>query len=318
MRLASRMAIWLLVGALGYFVVAPVVAALALGWMLTAGNVDWSEKNGPRPADPVIIGYRGDPQTAFGYAFENATYPTELGDAEAWVIPAQEHSELWAIFVHGIGGIRENGYRIVQVLHEAGIPVVMITYRNDEGAPAADDRLYSFGLTEWRDLEAAVDWTAARGARRVVIAAESMGAAITGQYLMRGSNTARVVGLALDAPALDFAAVVYGGGKRYWVPFSDLVATAALEISKWQRRDLREAVSLDAVAAFDGPLFVAHGQRDPLVPFAISERLAAARPDMIFVSNDADRHPRSFEADPTTYRAKLQAWIGLVSAPSGR
>ncbi len=314
MRIASRIAIGLVCGGLGYFARAPVVVAFGLGWMLTGGNVDWSEKNGPRPSDPVIIGYRGDPQAAFGYQFETTTYPTELGDAEAWVIPDREPSELWAIFVHGIGGIRENGYRIVQVLHEAGVPVVLITYRNDDGAPMSEDGLYSFGLTEWRDLEAAVDWTVARGAQRVVIAAESMGAAITGQYLKRGANTQRIAGLALDAPALDFPAVVYAGGKRYWVPFSDMVATAALEISKWQRRDLRDAVSLDAVAAFDRPLFVAHGTRDPLVPFSISERLSQARPDIIFVRNDADRHPRSFEADQATYRAQLNAWIRTVQA----
>ena len=315
MRLVTRVVVWLFCAGLAYFAIAPVIAATALGWMLTAGNVDWSESHKVPPVDPVIIGYRGDPEAAFGYRFEATTYPTELGDAAIWVIPASEPSELWAIFVHGIGGIRENGYRMAQVLHEAGVPVVLITYRNDEDAPASDDRLYSFGLTEWRDLEAAVDWvSAAKGADRVVIAAESMGAAITGQYLMRGANTNRIAGLALDAPALDFPAVVYAGGKRYWIPFSDAVAAAALEIAKWQRRDLREAVSLDAIISFEGPLFVAHGTRDPLVPFSISEGLAEARPDMIFVSNDADRHPRSFEADPVTYRAQLRAWIERVKA----
>src|SRR6218665_3833206 len=148
-----RIILWLLGIAVAYFALAPLVVALGLGFALTQGNVDWSGETREAPGDPVEIGYRGDPMAAFGYAFETVSYPTELGPAEAWAIPAAAPSELWAIFVHGIGGIRENGYRMVRTLHEAGVPVVMITYRNDRAAPRADDGLYSFGLGEWKDLE---------------------------------------------------------------------------------------------------------------------------------------------------------------------
>lgn len=142
----------------------------------------------------------------------------------------------------------------------------------------------------------------------------SMGAAITGQYLQHGSNTERIAGLALDAPALDFQAVIEAGGKRYWVPLADYVAAAGLELWQFVRRDLREAVSLDAVAAFDGPIFLAHGTRDPLVPFSISERLVAKRPDIRFWKTEADRHPMSFEEDRAGYAAALRAWVEEVKA----
>ena len=184
--------------------------------------------------------------------FETVTYQTELGPAEAWVIPAEGEVRTWAIWVHGIGGIRENGYRLLQHLHDAGLPVLMITYRNDKGAPRSADGLHSFGLTEWPDLAAAVEWTRAHGAERVVIAAESMGAGITGQYLMRGGQHGLVAGLALDAPALDFPAVIHAGGARYRVPLSGYVANAGLWLSSLMRRDLREAVSLEAVASVQG------------------------------------------------------------------
>lgn len=214
--------VWWGVGiVVGYLVLAPVVAVGALWAMLTAGIVPWSPEGPALPTDPLTIGYRGNPQAAFGWEFETVAYPTALGDAAAWVVPGAPDEKLWAIWVHGIGGIRENGYRMVKTLHEAGLPVLMITYRNDGDAPRSDDGLYSFGLSEWPDLQAAVDYAVSRGAGEVVIAAESMGAAITGQYLKRGNNVERVVGLALDAPALDFPAVIYAGGRRYWVPLSD-------------------------------------------------------------------------------------------------
>jgi pimeloyl-ACP methyl ester carboxylesterase len=313
-----RRIVWIAGGAVAvlaiYLVIASVGLALGLGAMLTPGVIDWSGANRPAPADPIEIGYRGDPKAAFGWDFETVHYPTELGEAEAWVIPAAEPSPLWAIFVHGIGGIRENGYRMAKILHEAGVTVMMITYRNDRGGPAASPPLYSFGLTEWPDLEAAVEWTAAQGAGRVIIVAESMGAGVTGQYLARAADTSRVAGLVLDAPALDFPAVIHHGGRQYWVPLADLVAEAGMWLSSLMRTDLRPAVVIDAVAGFDGPIFIAHGRRDPLVPFSISEKLVALRPDAILVASDADTHPRSYFSDPEGYRAGLLKLVEAVRA----
>lgn len=311
-----RLLAWALGLATLYLIVAPFVLALVLGGMLTEGVIDWAGYSKAPPSDPLTIGYRGDPRQALGYDFETVQYSSELGPAEAWIIPSEQPSDLWAIWVHGIGGLRENGYRMVKTLHEQGLPVLMITYRNDREAPRAPDGLYSFGLTEWKDLAAAVDFAHGRGASRIVIAAESMGAAITGQYLRNATDTGSVVGLALDAPALDFPAVIHAGGSRYWVPLSDVVAVAGLQVSTLFRRDLREAVSLDAVAAFEGPIFLAHGTRDPLVPFSISERLVARRPDIRFWKTGADRHPMSFEEDRDGYSKALAAWVHAVRSAS--
>lgn len=308
--------VWVLSLAALYVVIAPFVLALGLGGLLTAGMIDWAGYGRTAPDDPLTIGYRGDPLKALGYDFETVRYSTALGLAEAWIVPAEQPSELWAIWVHGIGGLRENGYRMVKTLHEQGLPVLMITYRNDREAPRASDGLYSFGIGEWQDLSAAVSFAHSRGASRIVIAAESMGAAIAGQYLMQAPNTDGIVGLALDAPALDFPAVIHAGGKRYWVPLSDLVADAGLQVSALFRQDLRQAVSLDAVAAFDAPIFLAHGTRDPLVAFSISERLVARRPDIVFWKTEADRHPMSFEEDRDGYSTKLAEWVQLVRSAS--
>jgi acetyl esterase/lipase len=296
----------------GYLLLAPLLVVAVLWVMLRAGIVDWSGEKRPAPSDPLVIGYRGDPSHAFGWNFETVRYPTELGDAEAWVVPAAGDQHLWAIWVHGIGGTRENGYRLAKTLHEAGVPVLMITYRNDKAAPSSTDGFYSFGLSEWPDLEAAVTYAVSRGAERVVIVAESIGAAIAGQYLKRAGNTGRVAGLALDAPALDFPAVIHAAGRRYWVPLSRFVAATGLSI--WGRvwRDLRKAESLDVVTGFAEPIFLAHGRRDPLVPFSISEQLVQKRPDILLVANDADRHPMSYAADREGYSAKLVEWLHRV------
>ena len=313
---------WVIGVAAAYLVLAPVVLAGTLLAMLTAGVVDWAGHKRAAPADPLLIGYRGDPEAAFGWPFAAVHYPSPLGDAEAWLVPSAageaRSGGTWAIWVHGIGGTRENGYRIVRTLRDAGLPVLLVTYRNDLGAPRAADGLYSFGLEEWHDLDAAVSWALGQGAERIVIAAESMGGAIAGQYLARGGNREAVVGLVLDAPALDFNEVIAAGGRRYRVPLGAYVAMAGLSLFSMLRRDLRQAVALDAIAGFEGPIFLAHGEGDPLVPFSTSERLVARRPDIAFWRTRSDRHPMSFEADREGYSGALRSWLEKVTAQSGR
>nr|BFF24459.1 hypothetical protein GCM10025732_24240 [Glycomyces mayteni] len=80
-----------------------------------------------------MYGYRGDPQTALGLAFEEVQIPTDLGDAPAWLVPAD--GDTWVIGVHGRNATREEMLRSTEVYHGLGYPVLDVTYRNDEERP---------------------------------------------------------------------------------------------------------------------------------------------------------------------------------------
>lgn len=296
-----------------YVVGGGVATTLLVTHLLTPGSVDWAGYGNPNPpADPFELGYRGDPKAAFGLYFETVTYDTELGPAEAWLVPAAKPEGPWAVYVHGIGGIRENGYRQLSILHEAGIPTLMITYRNDRGAPAGDP-VYSFGVTEWRDLDAAMAWLLHRGAPSVIIAAESMGGGITGQFLMHSQQVNSVAALALDAPALDFPAVVADKLGARHLPFANSVAAVAVGMfDLYRNADLAAAVSLDAVAQFPRPLFLAHGAADSLVPITIADRLVEQRTaSTVFLRTGAD-HLRSYKEEPARYRAEMLGWLATL------
>ena len=77
----------------------------------------------------------------------------------------------------------------------------MISYRNDEGRAAIRPRaFYAFGLTEWRDLESAVEYALDQGGCvRSCLLPSPWAVPSTGQFLRRSPLASRVSALVLDA-----------------------------------------------------------------------------------------------------------------------
>lgn len=283
-------------------------ASLAVGGPTAQGS-GW-----PAPESPADIGYQGDPEAAFGYRFQNIRLGSEIGDMPAWLIrPASggATSDRWAVFVHGIGGRRENGYRFLPVLQEAGMPTLMLSYRNDADAPPSSEGFYAFGLTEWRDLESAVEYAIDQGATSVVLVAESMGGAIAGQFLRRSPLAARVSSVVLDAPALDFPGLVAAQIDREGVPFAGIIARGGFVLFRYRTGlDFAQTYTIPEFTGFAGPLFLSHGANDRIVPVAASDHLVANRTDPTeYLRTEAD-HILSWKSDPEAYEAALSAFLG--------
>jgi uncharacterized protein len=284
--------------------------------LLSPGALTAALQSGPVVTDPLQLGYRGDPMLAFGLPFENTTIDTPLGPAPAWFVPSAPDAPV-AIYIHGIAGAREDGYRHLALLHDAGYAVLLITYRNDAEAPA-DPAGYSFGLTEWADLDAAVAWLAAQyPERHILLVGESMGGAIVGQFLRYSPLANRITAVALDAPAIDVPAVITHIAGQTGLPLPSIIGRSTLALlSATRSQTLRDAAVSDVFAAFDGPLFIAHGAGDRIVPITPAQALVAARTPGSTVSfwTEAD-HLQSYAADPAAYTAAFQRFLALVPRP---
>jgi hypothetical protein len=262
----------------------------------------------------------GDPQAAFGLAFTDGSVPTPLGPAPAWLIPpASEARSTWAIYVHGINGRREDGYRYVKLLHEAGFPLLLITYRNDAGAPATADGLHGYGVSEWPDLEAAVDFARGKGAADVLLVGDSMGGAISGQFLAHSDRAASVVAVIADSPALDFAErvnFVLGNADLAFAPLLTAIAqqTVALE----RGVPIANAMAVDPLAAFRGPLLLIHGTGDRVVPVATSDRLLANRVGITTMLRTASDHLETAADHPALFDATLRTFLEGLNAEAPR
>ncbi|MEQ1942682.1 alpha/beta fold hydrolase [Mesorhizobium sp. VNQ89] len=289
----------------------------ALDTILRAGTPLAQGEGQPVARRPEDIGYVGDPGEAFGYPFETVAINTELGPAPAWVVQPETLSDSrWAIIVHGIGGRRENGYRFLPVLRSAGLPALVISYRNDVEAPPSPNGLYSLGLTEWRDLEAAVRLALGRGASGVVLVGESMGGAIIGQFLHRSDLASEVEALVLDAPMIDVGSTLSALLARLGVPLPEMSTWVGLRLRSLNYPiDLKEAVVIGELAGFAGPLFISHGVGDRIVSVASSDRLVEIRDGPTeYLRTDAD-HIESWKENPRRYDQVLAAFLRSLQPP---
>jgi pimeloyl-ACP methyl ester carboxylesterase len=258
--------------------------------------------------DPTV--YVGDPSQALGLPSSTVAIRGELGPMPAWRIPGRGRT--WAIVVHGINSNPETGLRIAPTLRRAGLPTLLVTYRDDLGAPPSPDGFHHMGLTEWRDLAAAARYALAHGARRLVLVGYSMGGAIVSQFMQRSPLADRVAGLVLDAPALDWQAILAFNATEMGFP---AFASLPVEWAIGARIDA-DWESLDALRhpdAFQLPILLFHGTEDDLVPISTSDEFAALLPRRVtYFRVPAAGHTQGWNVDPQLYERRLSAFLGPV------
>lgn len=251
--------------------------------------------------------YLGDPGQAFGLPFSEVRVPDELGPMPGWSVPGE--GSTWAILVHGINSTPQVGLRALPTLHRAGLPTLLITYREDLGVPPSPDGLHHMGLTEWRDLAAAARYALAHGARRLILVGYSMGGAIVAQFMQRSPLAPRVAGLVLDAPVLDWKRVLEFNATEMGLPgFLALPVEWAIGMridADWD--------SLDALQHTDDlqlPILLFHGTEDDVVPISTSDDLAAELPRWVtYFRAPRAGHVEAWNVDPGLYERRLTAFL---------
>lgn len=264
--------------------------------------------------EPNVFG--GNPSQAFGLPFRDVAVRDELGPMPAWFVPARRGNDrdTWAIVVHGHNGTLQNGLRMVPTLQRAGLPTLLISYREDLGAPESPDGLHHMGLTEWRDLAAAARYALAHGARRLVLAGYSMGGAIVAQFMQRSPLASRVDGLVLDAPVLNWKETLELNTTREgWPSF----AARPLEWAIGARIDV-DWDSLDAhrhLDDFELPILLFHGDDDDVVPIEGSEKFAAELPRRVtYYRAPRAGHCEAWNVAPRLYERRLSRFLAGISS----
>jgi hypothetical protein len=262
----------------------------------------------PTIGSAVFVGgsMPSDPKTTLGLDYSEVMVPTELGPAPAWFIPATApaHST-WVIAVHGQHGRRKAVTPIAPAFHRLGLPMLAITYRNDEGAPASPDGLLHLGGTEWRDLESAVRYAQDNGARRVVLYGASNGGQIVGQFLVHSPLAGVVTSILLDAPTSSMPRVgEYVGGEQYGAP--GVVVDLVGHIIDWRTGgDLEQLDLLNHPPVIKPPTLLIQGDTDTQAPTQMNRDFAAAGKRMGWLMQYEEfpgaEHTESWNSDNLRY-----------------
>lgn len=273
----------------------------------------------PGPARWNQYYFAGDPTTALGLRFTQEAVGSTLGPLPCWQVPAiGGGGPRWAVLVHGRGATREECLRALPVLHRIGYTSLVVSYRNDVGAPASAAGRYHLGDLEWQDVEAAVLHAVAGGAKEIVLIGWSMGGAIALQTVARSWTRDRVRGLVLDAPVLDWRDVMNHHARlsRLPAPLGRLGQAVLAHRTAWRLAGIEAPVDLDRLDWVSGssrlstPILLLHSQDDEFVPVGPSQALAAARPDLVtFVPSSGARHTKEWNVDPEGWEAAVARFL---------
>jgi len=252
-----------------------------------------------------------DPGRAHGMAFQEVRFASPLGELAAWYVDGT--GDTWVILVHGKSADRGEALRTLPVVQAAGLPALVITYRNDEAAPRDPSGNHQFGATEWEDLDAAARYALDHGAADLIVVGYSMGGAIVASFLYESPLAGRVAGAILDSPMLDLGAAVDLGGRNRGLPqfltdVAKVISSVRFGID-WEAFD-----HLARTDELSPPILLFHGDADATVPVQTSEALAESRRDIVtYLPFPGARHVGAWNIDPERYNAAVREFIERVA-----
>ena len=264
--------------------------------------------------------FLGDPVTELGLPMQEVIIPGPLGGLPAWYFPGR--SETVVIGVHGQNGTRKDLLRIVEIVHSLNFSALAVTYRNDEFTPPDPSGFLRYGQTEWKDLEAAVQWSLEQGAQRVVLAGLSMGGGIVAAFLRNSPLADKVVRVILDSPMLDLHKTVSsrvrqlnpplaGHALRTFIRAAELLASFRFDI------DWAATGYLNDTSWLQVPTLVIHGDDDPSVPISTSIELQKMSSSLVALEQFPQAgHLESWNIDRSRYTLLIKSFLDRISRSS--
>lgn len=254
-----------------------------------------------------------------GYGAEDVAIPTPVGEAPAWLVRGTGRADTWAIMVHGRGASRTEGLRALSTTGGLGFTSLLVSYRNDGVAPFAPDQRYGLGSTEWEDVEAAIDFALAHGARDIILMGWSMGGAICLQVADRSRHRRRIQALVLDGPVVNWIDVLLHQAKVNRIPeavgrmgqwlLSNRAGRAITGLAT--PLDLKALNWIDKADQLRVPTLIVHSEDDDFVPVGPSAQLAELNPQMVtFERFTVAGHTREWNVDPQRWEQVVTRWLG--------
>ena len=218
------------------------------------------------------------PKSVVDIEYEDIFYQSDIGQFPAYLTSSGDDGVV--IFVHGFRGdySREVFAQLrAKDLMDMGFRSMIISYRNDRGLPKDPSGIFQYGVSEWKDIDAAID-EARKISENVVLWGISGGGGPVSSWIQNTDDISKVSGIIYEAPVISFwESVEVNGAARFpWLPqglFSYFKIVTELRYGvDFDSMDFR-----DAVINSDIPVLLFHGDDDEWVPVEMSDLIAESR-----------------------------------------
>lgn len=261
---------------------------------------------------------------------EEVSLPLDGGPAPAWILRPTRRARpgrrgRWAIHVHGRGALPAETLRGVAPLARAGITSLVVSYRNDPGAPAGESGRYGFGVTEAQDVDAAVKHALEHGANRVTLVGWSMGATACLVAAARGAHRDRIDGLILDSPAVDWPGLLEHQARLHRAPGflarlgMSLIERGVVSTDAAEGIDLSQVTPETLARDLRVPTLIHASRGDTFVPSAGAERLAELCPGLVHLRLvDRGEHVKLWNVEPESWERVTETFARALPRPAWR
>lgn len=252
------------------------------------------------------------PESVSGIGYKDIFYESNVGSFPAYLTSNGENGIV--IFVHGFrGNYAREVFSLMRAkdLAELGYRSMVIAYRNDRGLPKDPSGIYQYGVTEWEDIDAAVD-EARKYNENIVLFGISGGGGPVSSWIENSNDLSKVSGIIYEAPVISFwESVEVNGAARFpWLPESlfsyfKIVTELRYDVD-FDSMDFREAVIKSSI-----PTLLFHGDDDEWVPVEMSDLIAESRDtNFTYIRYENVGHVTSWNADPDNYVYQLSQFLG--------
>ncbi len=211
--------------------------------------------------------------------------PASFGNVRAFYQPASIDTAQGPAILYSHGNFEciQDSFALVRPLVDAGIGVLQLEFPGFCGAdsdPSFAHIVESENVAyDWLTSQPEVDRT------RVIAMGYSIGGGAAGE-LSRHRSVRALALLSTYTSMVDMA-------HRYALP--GFLARYRFD-------------NLDRLKGFAGPVLIEHGRRDPVIPFAMGQRLARSKPGNEFVALDCGHDDCHF--DRSLFSSRIPAWLG--------
>lgn len=239
----------------------------------TLAALRWAVWRGFRAPCPPVTMTPGD----FGLPHHDVAIPTANGKIlAAWLVPAAPPAPL-VVVMHGWGANAESMLPLAAVLHRRGFALLLVDARSHGNS---DPDSFSSMPRFAEDIEAALDWLAARSGDGKRPPSAVLGHSVGGAAALLAASRRRDIGAVVSLSAFDHPLrVMRATLARARIPFHPVGWLICRYVERVIGARFDAIAPTATIARIRCPVLVGHGTLDDMVSPDAARAIAAAAPE---------------------------------------